>query len=149
MTDYTSPIPRRSMYSSPSNRSFNTLPLPESAFRDTTINEATAFSNAEQQHKQQPYSYTTRSPSRSLSGVGAGSHIDNTYLMSPSKRFSMARRETDQYGLVDSDNEFIGKGYLRERTKKVQILTPLQSSLRIQTDGVSWTTTFVFLTTKL
>ncbi|SAM06006.1 hypothetical protein [Absidia glauca] len=108
MTDYSSPIPRRrDLYSTLFNEHLSTPPPADNALRDTTVNVATAFSNAEQQQKQQPYSIATRSPSRSLSGVGTGPHIDTSYLMSPSKRFSMARRDTDQYGtLVDSDNDF-------------------------------------------
>jgi hypothetical protein len=154
MTDYTSPIPRRrDLYSTLFNENVTSPPPADNALRDTTVNVATAFSNAEQQQQQQqqPYSIATRSPSRSLSGVGTGPHIDTSYLMSPSKRFPMTRRDTDQYGtLVDSDNDFFGKGYLRGREqRKCRRLTTLRSSLRIQTDGGLWTTILVFLTTKL
>ncbi|ORZ22595.1 UNC-like C-terminal-domain-containing protein [Absidia repens] len=103
MADYSSPLRRKSTYSSPSSRSFINHPPPEGSLRDTTINVATAFSNAEQTRQY------TRSPQfQSLSNHT--SHLGNNYILSPSQRLSKLKRNSDNHGtLVDSDNEFFGQ----------------------------------------
>ncbi|KAI8084954.1 uncharacterized protein BX664DRAFT_387613 [Halteromyces radiatus] len=81
---------RKSLYSSPSSRSFINRPPPESALRDTSINIATAFSTAERP-----------SPYRSN---------NNVYLSPRTKRTSLHHRSsTDHFQtLVGSDNDFFG-----------------------------------------